>query len=95
MTYHEVFVGSDERYITKLRLKVDTKGLNTVAHRVCGHDSWQMLKNILAQWDRLFEVFLIIRTVIIMTHLGVMRLRDEHVFSVHLLLLRGGGLGRL
>lgn len=72
MTYNEMFVGSDKRNITELRLKVDTKGLNTVAHRVCGNDSWQMLENILAEWYRLFKVFLIIRTVIIMTHLGVM-----------------------
>jgi hypothetical protein len=74
MTYHEMFVGSDERYITELSLKIDTQGLNTVAHRVCGNYSRQMLENILAEWDRLFKVFLIIRTVIIMTQLGMMRL---------------------
>ena len=43
---HQVLIGRDERDVSQLVLQVDTEGLNTVAHGVCGRDACKVLQEV-------------------------------------------------
>jgi hypothetical protein len=45
-TYDQVFVRGNERHVTQLTLQVNSQGLDTVAHAVCGSHTRQVLQEV-------------------------------------------------